>query len=113
MNKLKYTIALVVLFMAMAQQSCKKGFLDSYPKNSLSAGTFYKTEADFTNAVNGIYDALQADRELSFFPMTDVATPFAGFGENRFGQYDNGIFGVNSGWIMAQTFWSAWYKVVF
>lgn len=113
MNKFKYTIALVVLFMAVSQQSCKKGFLDSYPKNSLSAETFYKTEADFTNAVNGIYDALQADRELSFFPMTDIATPFAGFGENRFGQYDNGIFGINAGWTMGQTLWAAWYKVVF
>jgi len=111
MKNLKY-IAILLLTLS-TQLGCKKGFLDSYPKNSLSASTFYKTEADFTNAVNGIYDALQADRELSFFPMTDIATAYAGFGENRFGQYDNGIFGVNSGWIMAQTFWSAWYKVVF
>lgn len=111
MKNLKY-IAILLLTLT-TQLGCKKGFLDSYPKNSLSAGTFYKTEADFANAVNGIYDALQADRELSFFPMTDIATAYAGFGENRFGQYDNGIFGVNSGWIMAQTFWSAWYKVVF
>jgi tetratricopeptide (TPR) repeat protein len=113
MKKLKYIVALLVFCTVVMQQGCKKGFLDSYPKNSLSAGTFYKTEADFTNAVNGIYDALQADRELSFFPMTDIATPFAGFGDNRFGQYDNGIFGINPGWIMGQTLWSAWYKVVF
>nr|WP_121272387.1 RagB/SusD family nutrient uptake outer membrane protein [Pedobacter schmidteae] len=111
---MKKLIYIIVVFCTLTIWSgCKKGFLDSYPKNSLSAGTFYKTEADFTNAVNGIYDAMQADRELSFFPMTDIATPFAGFGENRFGQYDNGLFGINSGWIMGQTIWAAWYKVVF
>lgn len=111
MKQLKYIT--IVLLMLVSQLGCKKGFLDSYPKNSLSAGTFYKTEDDFINATNGIYDALQSDRELSFFPMTDIATPYAGFGDSRFGQYENGIFGVNSGYLMANTFWVAWYRVIF
>lgn len=105
-----------IVFIAaccLVQPGCKKAFLDSYPKNNLSEGNFYITEADFINAVNAVYDALQADRELSFFPMTDIATAYAGFGDTRFGQYDNGIFGVTAGWGMAQTFWSAYYKVVF
>src|SRR5690349_8316986 len=111
MKQLKYIT--IVLLLLVSQLGCKKGFLDSYPKNSLSAGTFYKTEDDFINATNGIYDALQSDRELSFFPMTDIATPYAGFGDSRFGQYENGIFGVNSGYLMANTFWVAWYRVIF
>jgi hypothetical protein len=105
--------AAVLFFMGCMQVSCKKGFLESLPKNNLTENSYYKTEADFISAVNAIYDALQADRELSFFPMADIATPFAGFGESRFGQYDNGIFGITDGWVMGQTIWAAWYKVVF
>lgn len=104
---------LLCCLIGLVPTGCKRDFLSSYPKNNLTATNYYKTEDDFTSAVNGIYDALQADRELSFFPMADIATPFAGFGDNRFGQYDNGIFGVTDGWVMAQTFWVAWYRVVF
>lgn len=109
-----YKALLVGFFIVtLASQGCKKSFLDSYPVNNLSAGNFYKTEDDFTNAVNGIYDALQADRSLSFFPMVDVATPFSVGGGGRFTVYNNGIYGVTAGWNMAETFWISWYQVVF
>lgn len=102
-----------LLSTSFVQTGCKKGYLDSFPKNNLTEESFYKTEDDFNNAVNAVYDALQADRFLSFFPMTDIATPFAGYGSSRFGQYDNGIFGVTDGWQMGREFWENFYKVVF
>jgi hypothetical protein len=110
---LNVSTLLLCCTIGLLQSGCKKNFLSSYPKNNLSETNYYKTEDDFISAVNGIYDALQADRELSFFPMADIATPYAGFGDSRFGQYDNGIFGVTDGWLMAQTFWIAYYRVVF
>lgn len=112
-SSLKIIPVLALSVSCILQTGCKKDFLESLPKNNLSEGSYYKTEADFTSAVNAVYDALQADRELSFFPMADIATPFAGFGDSRFGQYDNGIFGITDGWSFGQTIWAAWYKVVF
>ncbi|NML24112.1 RagB/SusD family nutrient uptake outer membrane protein [Pseudoflavitalea sp. G-6-1-2] len=102
-----------LLTTSFLQTGCKKGYLDSYPKNNLTEESYYKTEGDFNNAVNAVYDAWQSDRLLNFFPMADIATPFAGYGSSRFGQYDNGIFGITDGWQMGREFWEGWYKVVF
>src|SRR5436305_8157950 len=39
--------------------SCKKDFLTQTPEASLTGQSFYKTEADIRNAVNGAYSPLQ------------------------------------------------------
>ncbi len=38
--------------------SCSKDFLEKYPISSQSTGTFFKTESDFEQATNAIYDGL-------------------------------------------------------
>ncbi|MGX5820197.1 RagB/SusD family nutrient uptake outer membrane protein [Chitinophaga lutea] len=102
----------LLLAAVLCLQGCSK-FLESYPKNNLSTGTFFRTEEEFTNAVNGIYDACQDGRALGFFPMTDMATPFALSGVNRFGQFHNGIINLTPGYEMSQTFWTSYYRIVF
>lgn len=102
----------LLLVAGLSIQGCSK-FLESYPRNNLSTGTFFKTEEDFTNAVNGIYDATQDGRALGFFPMMDMATPFAVNGFNRFGQFHNGLINLTPGYEMSLTFWTSYYRIVF
>lgn len=109
---MRITRFILLLTAAFTMQGCSK-FLESYPKNNLSTGTFFNTEEDFTNAVNGIYDACQDGRALGFFPMMDMATPFALSGVNRFGQFHNGLINLTAGYEMSQTFWTSYYRIVF
>lgn len=50
-----YKTALVVLLLS----SCGKGFIDLKPISSVTTDNFYQTAEDFTNAVNGAYNALR------------------------------------------------------
>ena len=104
------SLGLVILF-----SSCDEEFLTKYPQDALSAGTFFKTESDFEAAVNGIYDALaNGSNNGEFFPMNDMATPFSNGGGGRFTVYNiglnGGVYGVDSNWRMAKTWWPIYYR---
>ncbi|HEX6430933.1 MAG TPA: RagB/SusD family nutrient uptake outer membrane protein [Niastella sp.] len=60
-NKWLVTGCVVVLAL-LTFSSCKK-FLNQEPENSLTGDDFFKTEADATAAIMGVYDALQACSE--------------------------------------------------
>ncbi len=53
------TSYIVTAFLALAVASCKSDFLTVVPETALSSATFYKTEADFQQAVNGAYVPLR------------------------------------------------------
>ncbi len=56
MNKNKiFSIALILFTIAFFTQSCNDGFLDQVNTNTVSSGTFWETESDAQNAVNGMY----------------------------------------------------------
>ena len=60
MNKLfNYILLLTIIISA----SCKKDFLELYPEGQINEGNFYKTTADFQQAVVGAY-----------VPLRDLAT---------------------------------------
>ena len=46
-------------FLSLALTSCSKDFLTVVPETALSSATFFKTEADFKQAVNGAYVPLR------------------------------------------------------
>ncbi|MBD2755036.1 RagB/SusD family nutrient uptake outer membrane protein [Spirosoma validum] len=46
-------------FLAIALTSCSKDFLNVVPETLLSSATFFKTESDFQQAVNGAYVPLR------------------------------------------------------
>lgn len=73
MKKIYITLGLVA---SLLLSSCED-FLTVYPKNQLTAGTFFKSDADFEAAANGMY-AVMTGYPFEFFPMIDVITPFAG-----------------------------------
>lgn len=56
MNCRNRVTILIIIFTAFFTSSCKK-FLESKPVSQISADNFYKTEADFTQALIGAYAA--------------------------------------------------------
>lgn len=56
-NYTKYIIA-GVLLISLSVSGCKKTFLDQTPEASLPGVNFYKTEADFKQAVSGAYSSI-------------------------------------------------------
>src|ERR1035437_2993759 len=60
MNKLLNFILILIIISAA---SCKKDFLVLYPEGQINEGNFYKTTADFQQAVVGAY-----------VPLRDIAT---------------------------------------
>ena len=73
-----HTILLVLLL-----SSCGKGFIDLKPVSSVTTDNFYRTAEDFTNAVNGAYNALRtagtygADSYIFGEIRSDNSTPVA------------------------------------
>jgi hypothetical protein len=53
-------ITYLLLAAALVITSCKKGFLDEAPSNSIDAATSIKTPNDLTDAVNGLYTAAKS-----------------------------------------------------
>src|SRR3954470_4616536 len=47
-------------FLVMALSSCKKDFLEIQPETTLTTPVFFKTQADFEQAINGAYAPLRA-----------------------------------------------------
>ncbi|WP_020596233.1 RagB/SusD family nutrient uptake outer membrane protein [Spirosoma panaciterrae] len=54
--KIKY---IAVALLTLASIGCKDDFLTAVPETALSSATFFKTEADFVQAVNGAYVPLR------------------------------------------------------
>jgi len=86
--KVNYIGLLILLFI---YSGCKESFLDSSPTDKLTTETFYKTEADFIQSVNGVYGINCTWRQMmEYFPWIDMATPAAVKGSGRFGQWEWG-----------------------
>jgi G:T/U-mismatch repair DNA glycosylase len=52
-------IYILITILAFTAVSCKKSFIDLAPNDSVSPGTFYKTESDFRQAIAAAYAPLQ------------------------------------------------------
>ncbi len=78
--------------MCMVLVSCKKDFLEKTPQSFISSTTFYKTQSDFEQGINGVYAALRG-----VYGVSDGDRPGQGawlMGEMR---SDNTIYIHNSG----------------
>lgn len=58
MKTIKY-IPFVLLAASTWMTSCKKSFLELYPEGNLNEGIFYKTDADYLQAIVGSYTPLR------------------------------------------------------
>src|SRR5688500_16503121 len=54
--KIKLIVASLIL---LSTTSCKKSFIDIAPETFISSNNFFKTQADFTQAVNATYAPLR------------------------------------------------------
>lgn len=50
---------IITLILGFSQMSCKENLLTIVPETALSSATFFKSEADFQQAVNGAYTPLR------------------------------------------------------
>ena len=57
---MKSTTLLAASLLALALGSCNKDFVEIPPQTAISSTTFYKTQDDFTQAVNGTYAGLRS-----------------------------------------------------
>jgi len=72
MKILKYSNYIFYLFMMIGISSCKKDFLDLYPHDALSEGTFWKTEKDATMALTGCYNTFLGSKfNMDNYPLWD------------------------------------------
>jgi len=120
-NRKIYNRIGLILFagvLSVMNWSCSDEFLESFPQNELSAATFYKTNADFEKAANGIYrtlaekDGSDAQDEFRYAPMLDCATPYVSTGKSRYGVWDFGTMDINSNWKVADPVWKTYYRMI-
>ena len=50
---------LIISILALILNACSKNFLDITPKTFVSSASFFQTESDFTQALNGAYSSLR------------------------------------------------------
>jgi len=74
MQKKSLSYICLLLTGIILAASCKKGLLDTYPKDKLSGATFWETREDAVNAVNAIYSFLPGNSELNWDMLSDIAT---------------------------------------
>ena len=103
----------IVLVCIIGFYSCGEDFLTQYPKDKVVAANFYKSDADFEAAINGVYDAYVWYQRGEFFPMQDMCTPFANGGGGRYSVYKYGKIGLSSTWNMAAQWWELLYLAIF
>ena len=58
---------IILLGLALSASSCKDNFLDLYPEGQMNEGNFYKSTADFQQAVVGAYVPLRDVSNIAFF----------------------------------------------
>lgn len=66
-NKITGTLRLIVILVSLTLVSSCKDFLDLAPISSSSADEFYKTEADFMQAVNGAFATLAGQYSYGYY----------------------------------------------
>ena len=111
--KTKIIYAGLFIFLLIYTSGCQESFLDSSPTDQLTTETYYETEDDFIQSVNGIY-AINClwRQQLEFFPMIDMATPVAVKGSGRFGQFHWGNGGYSPADVPGdvKTWWKRWWQ---
>lgn len=71
---MRTTYFLILICGISLMAGCKRGLLDTYPKDKLSSATFWANREDVVNAVNAIYRFLPGTGELSWDMLSDIAT---------------------------------------
>ncbi|MBB6109044.1 Starch-binding associating with outer membrane [Mucilaginibacter lappiensis] len=69
---MKKNIYLFLILTAAGIAGCKKDYLDRQPTSTQNAESFYKTPAQFTQAVNGAYAPLQGLYNGTFWAMGEM-----------------------------------------
>jgi hypothetical protein len=67
-------VTLVGLSTSIGLVSCSDDFLALAPETQLSAATFFKTEADFNQGLNGVYQSLRRNIGTSYFEASGWVT---------------------------------------
>jgi hypothetical protein len=109
---MKKLFSIIILALALLM-SCKKGFLDVFPKSSVTVDMLYKTDKDFQDAVTGCYTALRTAYS-NMYIYSDVRSDDAwhALGNNITMNAIDGFAERSSESVFATT-WQNYYLVIF
>ncbi len=98
----------------LATTACEKDFLETVSSNQIAEKTFWKTEQDATQAVNGIYNALLHEDSFGMFMFNDILTPIAAHTQGQ-GNYTNALTfpNVSTTNDLAARRWRALYRGIY
>jgi hypothetical protein len=110
-------LRLFAIIASIALISSCKGFMDLAPISQISVGAFYKTQADFMQAVNGTYADLKGQYGYGYYSLfTDLRsdnTTMLGIGGGSEGQkieIDNFSIGADNEHLL--TYWTISYSTL-
>ncbi|MBS1664101.1 MAG: RagB/SusD family nutrient uptake outer membrane protein [Bacteroidetes bacterium] len=61
------TYTLILAGVVLAGSACKKSFVTRYPEGQVNEGNFFKTTADFEEALTGVYGPLRDAANVAFY----------------------------------------------
>ncbi len=121
MKKMKYKSQYILKLFILETfvfflQGCGEDFLTQYPKDQVTAVTFYNTKEDYEAAINGVYDGLTQFMVAEFQPFMEMATPFCECGGGRYDVYKinqtNGVININDQYSEASKYWTLYYRCI-
>lgn len=108
--KIRYILFLVLLAMS----ACTDSFLEIYPKATLSEGSFYQTDVEFTLLANGCYVPMRDYEKNQHWILAELISDNASFQNNvKTGEASKGVidqFLLNSDNIAYSGFWNLSYN---
>lgn len=104
----------ILIFTLIILSGCKDSFLEIYPKATLSEGSFYQTDVEFTLLANGCYVPMRDYEKNQHWILAELISDNAGFQNNvKTGEASKGVidqFILNSDNIAYSGFWNLSYN---
>ncbi|CAM4170078.1 RagB/SusD family nutrient uptake outer membrane protein [Cytophagaceae bacterium 50C-KIRBA] len=104
----------VFLIFTIVLTGCKDNFLEIYPKSTLSEGSFYQSDVEFTLLANGCYVPMRDYEKNQHWILAELISDNASFQNNvKTGEASKGVidqFILNSDNIAYSGFWNLSYN---
>jgi hypothetical protein len=111
---MKTKIFLTIILFSFLEFSCQKSFLDQKPISTLSKATFYQTQADVDQAVNGVYNTLLAYPDVFYINLSECRSGnfYTPTPQAQRDYFSIASFNLDASLAMLQTGWALGYNTI-